>query len=512
MDVWVARQPIFDRKQQLYAYELLFRAERNGTSFDGHDAASATTQVIAHTLLGIGLEKLLCGRKAFINLDRSLLLHGLFSMLPREDIVLEVLETVEADDEVLAACRKLQQQGYTIALDDFECRPETEPLTRFADIIKVDLRATPRPEQERMLHAYRSRGIRMLAEKVETRDEFEWAWRAGYDYFQGYFFARPAIVSGTQISPVKAVCLNMLREMQRPELNFSRIESVVSSDVALSFQLLSCAGSASLYRTAPINSIGQALIVLGEDKVRQWAALATLSRLAKDRPDELLVLSLVRGHFCEYLLSLADIPQARNLLPQDAFLMGLFSLIDALLDLPLQEALRRADVASGIRAALLGTAADNDLLYLICRLVRAWEAGDWPTVSTLAVQAGISVSAISEAYSESTAWAERASEGRAHRSYSRRYPRKASAGVLKLKWADAAGRQRILEAELVDVSTGGVGLLSSETIPPGAEVLCDAADAGIFGNGSVRYCNSSNAEYLIGIECGEKTGWGASVQ
>lgn len=511
MDVWVARQPIFDRKQQLYAYELLFRADRNGTGFDGNDAASATTQVIANTVLGIGIENLLSGRKAFINFDRSLLLGGLSSMLPREDTVLEVLETVEADPEVLAACRKLRQQGYTIALDDFVPRPETEPLTSFADIIKVDVQTTPRAEQERMVLAYRSRGICMLAEKVETQEEFEWALRAGYDYFQGYFFARPGIVSGTQITPMKAVCLSMLREMQQPDLDFNRIESLIAGDVALSFQLLRYVSSASLYRDAPITSIKQALALMGENKVRQWAALATLSRLAKDKPDELLVLSLVRAHFCEYLMRLASEDKTQESLPEDAFLMGLFSLIDALLDLPLKEALRRADVNPTVSAALLGTAPENDLFGVICRLVRAWESGEWATVSELARKAGIPVSSIGEAYAESTLWAEKASQGRANRSYSRRQARQPGTGILKLNWQDEKGRKKTLTAEIVDFSVDGVGLRVSETIPTSATVLCDAPELGIFGRGFVRHCHSSDEEYLIGIECGEETGWRASA-
>lgn len=507
MDVWVARQPIFDRNQNLYAYELLFRSDRNGAAFDGKDAAAATTQVIANTMLGIGIEKLLAGHKAFINFDRSLLLGNLFSMLPRENTVVEVLETVEADDEVLDACRKLRAQGYTVALDDFERRPETEPLTQFAQIIKVDVKMTSRAEQERMLRNYKPRGIRMLAEKVETREEFEWAFQAGYDYFQGYFFARPNVVSGTRISPVTAVCLNLLREMQRIDLNFGRIETLIASDVGLTFQLLSYVGSAALYRSAPVSSIRHALVLLGENKVRQWASLATLSRLAKDKPDELLVLSLVRAHFSEYLLNLAKTTPAETISPQDAFLMGLFSLIDALLDLPLREALRRADVDHRIGAALLGTAPDGDVLHVIHRLVRAWESGNWQAVSELARRAGIPVSSIGEAYSESALWAEQASQGKASRNYSRHSPRRAHSGVLQLNWRDQSGKKRTLKGSVVDISTGGLGLRAAETVPPHSTVVCDAPELGIRGKGFVRYCERSHSDYLIGVECSEIAGW-----
>ncbi len=495
MDVWVARQPILDRKQQLYAYELLFRSHQASDRFDGAAAAAATTQVIADTILGIGLDNLLSGHKAFINFDRSLLLGGLCSILPRKDIVIEVLETVEVDEEVLAACRNLYQQGYEIALDDFVRNPATEPLTNFAHIVKVDIQATPPAEQAQMLRAYQSRGISMLAEKVETREEFARALAAGYDYFQGYFFARPAVVPGTQIPPVKAVALRLLRETQPAELNFRRIEALITGDVALSWQLLRYVNSARLYRHEAINSIQQALAMLGENSLRQWAALATLSRLSKDKSDELLVLSLVRAHFSEYLMNLAHVPES-----QDAFLMGLFSLLDALLDLPLEEALRRADVVPCISAALLETAPESDPLCMTFRLVRAWEAGDWAAVSRLAGQAGIPVSVIGEAYSESTLWAAKALQGNAHRSYSRRRTRQSGAGVLNLKWDDGRNPERTLRATIVDISPDGFRLQAPETVPLHSPVLFDAPDLGFFGRGSVRHCAASAGEYLIGVE------------
>src|SRR5580698_4623560 len=194
MDVFVARQPIFDRSRELYAYELLFRSDDVDNRFDGTEAGSATTQVIANSLLTIGLENVAGGKKAFLNFDDKLLLGGLHTMLPREEVVLEILESVGPSDELIAACYDLNRQGYTFALDDFVGGQRLEPLTQIAKIIKVDMRATSKPDQERLLETYRPRGITMLAEKVETPEEFEWAKNAGYDYFQGYFFARPAVL------------------------------------------------------------------------------------------------------------------------------------------------------------------------------------------------------------------------------------------------------------------------------------------------------------------------------
>jgi len=165
VDVFVARQPIFDRKGQLYGYELLFRSDLDNNEFDGSEAASATMQVIANSIFSIGLENLVCGKKAFFNFNRTLLMGGLLSILPKESVVVEILESVEPDAEIVTACRELYAQGYTIALDDFVRDPRFEPLTEIAKLIKVDMRATAKTEQEHLLRTYPPRGIAMLAEK-----------------------------------------------------------------------------------------------------------------------------------------------------------------------------------------------------------------------------------------------------------------------------------------------------------------------------------------------------------
>jgi EAL and modified HD-GYP domain-containing signal transduction protein len=188
VEVFVARQAIFDRERHVHAYELLYRSNGTSNQFDGTEAGEATQQVISGALLSIGLENILGGKKAFLNFDHRLLSAGMHLSLPRTVIVIEILETVIPTADLIALCQGIHEQGYSIALDDFVSQPEFEPLTRIADLIKVDLRSTTMEEQKRLLRTYRPRGIKMLAEKVETYDEFEWALRAGYDFFQGYSF------------------------------------------------------------------------------------------------------------------------------------------------------------------------------------------------------------------------------------------------------------------------------------------------------------------------------------
>jgi c-di-GMP-related signal transduction protein len=402
MEVFVARQAIFDRKRQLYAYELLYRSDPASNHYDGTDSAAATRQVISSTLLSIGLENVLCGKKAFLNFDHRLLSDGMHLSLPRHAIVIEILESVEPTADLIALCQSIHEQGYSIALDDFVAEPRNEPLTHIAKLIKVDFRATAKEEQERLLRTYQPRGITMLAEKVETHEEFEWARGAGYDLFQGYFFARPAIVRGRQIPAVQITCLRLLRETQRKDLDFQRLEALIRGDVSLTFKLLRYANSALFGRSDKTSSIGRALLVLGEDGIRRWAALATLPMLATNKPGELVTLSIVRARFCERLAQLGGIAQHG-----DAFMMGMFSLLDALVDCPLDAALRELDLGAGVSEALLGTAKEQDVLAKIYRLASRYELGEWDGIENLAGECGVPAASIGAAYVESTLWAER---------------------------------------------------------------------------------------------------------
>ena len=307
MEVFVARQPILDRQRNLFGYELLYRSDAAHTQFDGTEAASATQQVISSSILSLGLDNLLGGKKAFINFDERLLRERVHLHLPSQDTVIEILETVEPTSDLIALCRGIRDEGYTIALDDFVSSPQFEPLTRLAQLIKVDIQLTGKPEQERLLRTYQPRGIAMLAEKVETHEEFEWTRAAGYDYFQGYFFARPSVIRSHQVPANKLHCLRLLTEVQKPELDFKRLEALIRLDVALAYKLMRYVNSALFSHRTEIKSIENAMTVLGTDNLRHWVALATLPMLATDKPGELATLSLVRARFCESLIGLAGL-------------------------------------------------------------------------------------------------------------------------------------------------------------------------------------------------------------
>jgi EAL and modified HD-GYP domain-containing signal transduction protein len=502
MDVFIARQPIFDRHRQIYAYELLFRSDAGQNAFDGSDGAAATTRLIANSLLATGLENLLCGKKAFINFDRSLLLGGLHSVLPPDILVIEVLETVEPDDDVLAACQGLCKQGYAFAMDDFVNDARFEPLARLAKLIKVDLLATPRPEQGCILEKYKPLGIAMLAEKVETREDFEWALAAGYDYFQGYFFARPEIVRGRRIPASKLTCLRLLTEVQQDDPDFDRLEKLISSDVSLCYSLLLYVNSALFSRSTEIRSVRQAINVLGQEGIRHWAVLAALPMMAKDKPGELITLSLVRARFCERIASLARIPP-----PNLAFLMGLFSLLDGLIDLPIEEALLKVHADPSITGALTETAAPGDRYRDVYRIARVYEAGDWDAATALAAAAGIKTSQLADAYAESAFWAQQALHATTRQTNVRRHVRHAAIGVLRLRCEDRSGRERIIPATLINSSEEGLQLQVSEAIPVRSYVSCNDPKFGVSGRGTVRYCNFVKGKFFIGVEFPGGTGW-----
>ncbi|HEV8414976.1 MAG TPA: HDOD domain-containing protein [Bryobacteraceae bacterium] len=400
MEVFVARQPIFDRNRKVWAYELLFRSDANATRCEGIEASSATRQVISNGMLSIGWDKLLRGKHACINFGRDMLMQDIYSSLPSKQTVIELTEDIEPDAEVVEAVRAIRARGYRIALDDFQPSPRMAPFIELANMIKVEM-CTPKPQQEVMLREFHSRGIHMLSEKVETDADYRWALRAGYDYFQGHFFARPAVMQGTQIPAVKIHCLRLIQEAHRPELDFNRLSTLISQDVSFSYKLMRYANSARFGRQTKIHSIRRALVVLGEYGIRKWIAIAALHTIADDKPGELITQSLVRGRFCE-LLAVAS----GQSIEDQAFLVGLFSMLDALLDRPLGDVIRDLGLAPALDSVLRGKAPEDNVLNRIYTMVRQYELGDWDTVERLAGHLSIPSELVGAAYREALPWAD----------------------------------------------------------------------------------------------------------
>jgi EAL and modified HD-GYP domain-containing signal transduction protein len=397
--VYLARQPIFDRALNVYGYELLYRSSANG-GFDGTDAALATMQVLNRMLLGFGLDQLLEGKLGFVNFPRELLVADLAHMLPAESVVIEILESVEPDDQVVAACRRLKESGYLLALDDVAPATPSLELAGFAGILKVDYRATTAAERNLLVHRYRNPGTRLLAEKVETQQDVSQAQQAGFDLFQGYFFTRPVILARKEVPAFKLNYLRLLAVIQAPELEFGEIECLIKQEASLCQRLLRYVNSAAFARRFPVTSIRDGLCLLGEDELRRWVSLAALPALASDRPAELVKSAVWRARFCELVAPSAGLAWRSA----EIFLMGMFSLLDAMLGRPLEEILMELRLTDDLRDALLGKLPKQDKLACIFELALACEQADWKTVSAVAQQLELPPEAVTGSYLEAVSW------------------------------------------------------------------------------------------------------------
>jgi c-di-GMP-related signal transduction protein len=369
MEIFVARQPIFDKKNKVFGYELLYRSSLTN-AYHHNNGDQATISVIMNSFAVIGMDVLTGGSKAFINFTKNLLGSNIASVLPPELVVIEVLEDVEVSPDVIAACKRLKQKGFLLALDDFVLKNDLKPLIEFADIIKIDFMKTVSSERRMLLREIASDQVKFLAEKVETMADYQEALRLGYKYFQGYFFSRPMVMSGRDIPDYKLTYLRIMQEINRPEFDFEQLENIIKHNVSISYKLLRLINSVFFGLHSKVNSIRNALVLLGVKEIKKWVTLIALRGMAEDKPNELVITALIRAHICEALADKVGIADRKP----DLFLMGMFSLIDALLDRSMEESLRGIPVAEEIRGALLG---EPNNLRKVLELVIFYEKGDW---------------------------------------------------------------------------------------------------------------------------------------
>jgi len=351
----VARQPILTKDEKVFGYELLFR-DGAENYFNAEDPEAASRSTLDSSML-MGLDVLCNGSRAFINCTRDMLLKDYITLLPSSHAVVEILESVEADDLVMAACQRLKEAGYLIALDDFTVSDPREPLTEVADIIKVDVRATSPEERIAMVQRYGPWRCRMLAEKVETREEYVAAREAGFVYFQGYFFRKPEILKAPQVSGNQVNYIKMLQVVSKPELDPREIENAIKSEASLCYRLLRYMNSASFGFAKEIHSVRHALSILGEREVRRWVRMVVTLAAGQNKSTEIVLSALVRARFCE-LLS----PKIKHG-DSDLFLLGLLSLMDTILETPMCEVLDKVPLDQETKTVLLGGGGPLRPLY-----------------------------------------------------------------------------------------------------------------------------------------------------
>ncbi len=400
MDSFVARQPIFDHHLRVIGYELLFRSSPENVFLPGTDIDRASSSVIADSVLASGLSALTAGQPAYINLSRTALVGDFATLLPKDRVVLEILESVDIDDEVVEACQRLKRAGYVLALDDVvgDDGPRAA-LIDLVDIIKVDFLGIPEREARGALTArLRARGPILLAEKVETHAVFEEASHAGYVRFQGYFFARPVMTTLKAVPAFRLNYLRLLREVSRPELKLDQLEQIIKQELSMSYRLLRYVNSAAFAFLIEITSIRQALILVGQDQIRKWASVWALAGVGGDRPVELVVASSIRALLCESLAAAAGLGDRAS----DLFLMGMLSMIDAILDRPMEQALETLSLPYDVQDALLG---GGNRLRLLLDCVTAFERGDWNASSTAAAALTVDEELLAHRYLAATSWA-----------------------------------------------------------------------------------------------------------
>jgi EAL and modified HD-GYP domain-containing signal transduction protein len=399
LDIFVARQPILARNQHTCAYELFFRGGMKNV-FPQLEGETATTKLLSDSFFSIGMDKITHGKKAFINFPEALLVKKMPMFFPKESITVEILETVQPTEEVLSSCRELSSAGYELAMDDFIYSDKFIPLLELADLIKFDIRLSSMEEIRSVLTELRKyKKLKFIAEKVETPDEFKQALALGFEYFQGYFFARPQIIEGKQIPPFKLNLLQIVAEANRDDFDFTRLEKHILQDVSISYKLLKYINSAFFRRVNEISSIKQALVLLGEREVKRFVSLMVIAKLAPGKPDELLQSSIIRAKLCELLTK--HCKKVFN--ESEAFTLGLFSHIDAILDEKMDSILKDLPLSTAIKEAL--TSETGPLGDLI-RLTKAYEKGDWEAFQEPSSRIGLDEEAAPGCYMEAVGWAE----------------------------------------------------------------------------------------------------------
>ena len=390
----MARQPIFDREQKVFGYELLFR-DGLENCFSGGDLDQAARSTVDRSLL-MGLDVLCDGRHAFVNCTRDTLIKGLITLLPSTSTVVEILETVPSDPDVIAACRALKEQGYMIALDDFVANDARQALIPLADIIKVEMQLTTEEERSALMKECGPSSCRMLAEKIETHAEFIRARDQGFVYFQGYFFRRPEMLSTREMPANRMNYLRMLQEVSRPELDLPALEKLIKAEASVCYRLLRYLNSAVFAFKKEIHSVKHALSLLGERDVRRWIRLVAAVGAGQDKTSDLVLSALVRGRFGELIA-----PHVRHG-ESDLFLMGLLSLIDVMLEMPMDQVLERIPLDHETKAVLLGKPSQ---LRPVFRLLLAHESGEWAAAESLSTEMNLNPGEVAGYYWQAQQWA-----------------------------------------------------------------------------------------------------------
>jgi EAL and modified HD-GYP domain-containing signal transduction protein len=394
---YVARQPILDLRGRVHGYELLFRGGPQQLQFSGD--GDLATRTILDNMVMIGLEKLTGGLTAFVNCTREALTDRLVDVLSPSMFVLEILENIEPTPELVRACCRLKTAGFRLALDDFRWRPGLDPLIELADYIKVDFTLSDNEERRAVRNRLNGRAVALVAEKIETQEQFRDARDEGFTLIQGYYFCRPELIENRKVPANKITQIEILRLLHEDDLNFEKLCDLVKRDASLTYRLLRLLNSPACAVRQEVRSIKSALIAVGEEGFRRIAMLAIASELNAGQPGELLRLAFVRGRFCEIAAEQCGLD------PREQYLVGLLSLLPAMLHVPMQQLMPALPLREEISIALMGAAVPERMLleWLICH-----EHGQWEECDNVVDEHGLDQLKLLRCYSDAVEWAEAA--------------------------------------------------------------------------------------------------------
>lgn len=405
MDIFLARQPIMDKSGKIFGYELLFRKNDMKNQYNFSDGDAATIKVMQNTLINIGMCKIVGNKKAFINFTRNILKSGLYSVISFKNVVIEILENISPAEEIVKSCETLKKNGFTIALDDFIFNDKYIELIKLADIIKVDFIMTRGDERKEVINAVKSinPNLKFLAEKVETPEEFDEAVSLGYSYFQGYYFSKPQIIKGKKIPVNKVIYLNLIKELNSEEFSIENVENLIKKDVSLSYEILKMINSAKYFFKDRIISIRQAIVLLGEKEIKKWIYFMCMKPICDDRPQIVMIESLLRAEFSE-LLAKKNKKSSQNSF--NAYLTGIMSLMDVILQKPLYEILDELMIPQEVKNALVGR--ERNYYSKILDIVISYQKGEWAKSIMMASYLDIDRQDLAISYLKTIKWLDEA--------------------------------------------------------------------------------------------------------
>jgi c-di-GMP phosphodiesterase len=365
--VFVGRQPIYRDGVDVFGYELLSRdSELNRAEFT--DGDKATAQLLLATFLDIGLDQIVGSHLAFVNVTRNFLFSEHCESLPKGRVVLEIGAGESPDQALLDRLMHLTSSGYCLALDNFVYDEQLRPLIGLCDIVKLDIQAMNREALAEHVHKLREYEIKLLAQKVETHEDYEYCKKLGFDYYQGFFFCKPQVVSETKVPFNRLSTVHLLAKLQDPRLDVEQLEHAVGQDVAVSYRILRYLNSPMLAMPRKIESLRHAIALVGTRMISNWATIILLEAI-EDKPRELMITTMVRAHMCQQL---GATMRHRNV--DQFFTVGLFSLLDALVDRPMDEALKVLPLIDDVKDALL---CRKGVMGKVLDCVEAYERCDW---------------------------------------------------------------------------------------------------------------------------------------